>query len=171
MPLLPEVAIELFNCFYNRERERIYTWAKSNGLLIGKKSELGPQIIWLRRCEISSGKNRVSFSIVVPNPREAQTARDELGTGEMTTAKDRLVAVSITSPIARKFAAQSRPNVEVGDVIILESDEGLAVSGEENGAGEVQGICLVSAVHVARFVGQGKGGWNEDIEEAGQSIA
>lgn len=101
----------------------------------------------------------------MPNPHGAQRAGDEPRTGEMTAAGGGRVAVR------NKFAAQSRPILKVGDVIILEAGEELAVSGAEDRVGEVQEICLVSAVHDAKFVEQGKGGWNENMEEAGQSIA
>ncbi|RYC80989.1 hypothetical protein BFJ63_vAg16126 [Fusarium oxysporum f. sp. narcissi] len=111
------------------------------------------KIILLRRCEISVARNEVSFSIVVPNPYKAQTAVTQAGR----------VAVSITSSISSNIPAHSRRDLEVGDVIVLEELERLLVSGGDETAGEVQELFLVSAVHVANFVGQGKGGWNETI--------
>ncbi|KAF4451432.1 hypothetical protein F53441_5600 [Fusarium austroafricanum] len=162
-PLLPESAIKLFKCFYDGKRDNIFQWAKGKGLLLDKLTKHGPQIILLRRSEISVARNEISFSIVVPNPYKAQTAATQTGR----------VAVSITSSISSNIPAHSRRDLEVGDVIVLEELERLLVSGGDETVGEVRELFLVSTVHVANFVGQGKGGWNETInmEEDSQPIA
>ncbi|KAH7211351.1 hypothetical protein DER44DRAFT_766075 [Fusarium oxysporum] len=155
IPLLPESAVKLVKCFYDGKRDDIFQWAKGKGLLLEKLTKHGPQIILLRRCEISVARNEVSFSIVVPNPHKAQMTQ----TGR--------VAVSITSSISSNIPAHSRRDLEVGDVIVLEELERLFVPGGDETAGEVQELFLVSTVHVADFTGQGRGGWNaaQSIEE------
>ncbi|CVK85168.1 uncharacterized protein FMAN_02071 [Fusarium mangiferae] len=156
-PLLPESAMKLVRCFYEGKRDDIFQWAKGKGLLLDKLTKHGPQIIRLRRCEISVDRNEVSFSIVLPNPLKAQT----------TATQTERVAVSITSSMSTNIPAHSRRNLEVGDVIVLEELERLFVPDGDDAAGEVQELFLVSTVHVANFMPQGRGGWNQalNVEE------
>ncbi|KPA35340.1 hypothetical protein FLAG1_11968 [Fusarium langsethiae] len=147
MSFLPESAIKLFKYFYDQKRDYMFQWAKEKGLLLDKLTKFGPQIILLKRGEISAASNELSFSIVVPNPYKTQAGR---------------VAVSITSAISNNIPAYSRRDLEVGDVLILEGLEKLLVP-YADATGTVQELFLVSAVHVANFVGQGKGGWNETV--------
>lgn len=64
----------------------------------------------------------------------------------------------------------ARPNLELGDVIILEAGEKLCVSRteREGTAKGAEGLCLVSALHVVSFVGEGNGGWKDNIITVGK---
>lgn len=70
------------------------------------------------------------------------------------------VPVSVTSPIGDGHPVCSRHHLEVGDVLVLDGLERLLIPSVDT-TGEGKGLFLVSAVHAANNVGEGKGGWNE----------
>ncbi|SCN98167.1 uncharacterized protein FFNC_10026 [Fusarium fujikuroi] len=130
----------------------------------------GPQILWLKDGgSIYVTENRLLICIVIPHLSEHQIADDECGyrgptpetslisqAGASSLDSDALptVRVSITSPVSDGFAGRSFPDLEIGDVIILEAGERLLV--------DTGSICLISTLHITSSGAAGQGGWKED---------
>ncbi|KAF5964378.1 hypothetical protein FCOIX_13448 [Fusarium coicis] len=130
----------------------------------------GPQILWLKDGgSIYVTENRLLICIVIPHLSEHQIADDECGyrgpkpetslvsqAGASSLDSDALptVRVSITSPVSDGFAGRSFPDLEIGDVIILEAGERLLV--------DTGSICLISTLHVTSSGAAGQGGWKDD---------
>lgn len=94
-------------------------------------------------------------------PTAEASLGSESGASSVDAGAAPRVRVSITSPVASAFLAQSYPDLEIGDVIILEAREQLLL-GAESSSTEAQSICLISALHITSSGIEGEGGWKED---------
>ncbi|EGU88886.1 hypothetical protein IWW34DRAFT_793823 [Fusarium oxysporum f. sp. albedinis] len=130
----------------------------------------GPQIFWLKDGgSIYVKENRLLICVVIPNLSEHQLAEEDCGyrgpTAETSVVSQAgasgvdlgalpRVRVSITSPVSHGFAGRSFPDLEIGDIIILEEGERLLV--------DAGSICLISTLHITSSGMAGEGGWKED---------
>ncbi|KAG6989175.1 hypothetical protein Forpi1262_v018690 [Fusarium oxysporum f. sp. raphani] len=168
--LYPAEGLDFTNSYYNKLRDKMYRWGRGKGLLITRKVLYGPQIFWLKDGgSIYVKENRLLICVVIPNLSEHQLAEEDCGyrgpTAETSVVSQAgasgvdlgalpRVRVSITSPVSHGFAGRSFPDLEIGDIIILEEGERLLV--------DAGSICLISTLHITSSGMAGEGGWKED---------
>ncbi|EXL64916.1 hypothetical protein FOPG_18838 [Fusarium oxysporum f. sp. conglutinans race 2 54008] len=174
--LHPATAQKFVKFFYNSYQEKIYNWAREEGLQITKDVFRGPEIILLKvNGTLYVRKDRVLLSIVIPKPSEHQFADEEEHGYRGPAAKTSLVSQAEASstnagplpPASITITSDSDSSLrltltglDIGDVIILEAGERLLVDGGSNS--KAQSICLVSTTHITSSGVAGEGGWKEE---------
>ncbi|KAG7413136.1 hypothetical protein Forpi1262_v017184 [Fusarium oxysporum f. sp. raphani] len=158
--LHPATAQKFVKFFYNSYQEKIYNWAREEGLQITKDVFRGPEIILLKvNGTLYVRKDRVLLSIVIPKPSEHQFADEEEHGYRGPAAKTSLVSQAEASNSDSSLRL-TLTGLDIGDVIILEAGERLLVDGGSNS--KAQSICLVSTTHITSSGVAGEGGWKEE---------
>lgn len=127
-------------------------WASGRGFRIEPRISNGPTIMWLKRDHVNCRDGWIAIFIVVPRPttgREGTTIEsgEAITIGESPAAPQEPPSSGLfKSPMTASLSllTVSRFNCQVGDIIILEGGEQLAV--EDEGT-EPRDICMFCVMH------------------------